>query len=86
MDRNRFLFLTALISMVLSNTQPAEAAPPISPGEFQRLHDLIRPHAGEARWTEIPWQASLWEARKQAAAAGKPILLWEMDGNPLGCT
>jgi hypothetical protein len=30
--------------------------------------------------------SSLWEARKRAAAEGKPILLWEMDGNPLGCT
>jgi hypothetical protein len=29
---------------------------------------------------------SLWEARQKAAAAGKPILLWEMDGHPLGCT
>ena len=33
-----------------------------------------------------PWLTELWEARTQAAAKGKPILLWEMDGNPLGCT
>jgi hypothetical protein len=30
--------------------------------------------------------SSLWEARRKAAAEGKPILLWEMDGHPLGCT
>jgi hypothetical protein len=29
---------------------------------------------------------SLWEARKKAAAEGKPILLWVGDGNPLGWT
>ena len=29
---------------------------------------------------------SLWQARERAAAEGKPILLWEMDGHPLGCT
>lgn len=80
------LFVSALMGVALSSPQAARAAEPIAPGDFQRLHDLIRPHGGEARWTEIPWLASLWEARKEAAAAGKPILLWEMDGNPLGCT
>ncbi len=25
------------------------------------------------------------QARKVAAKEGKPILLWEMDGHPLGC-
>jgi hypothetical protein len=62
------------------------AAEPIPPQDFARLHALIKPGAGEDRWTRIPWLASLWEARRRAAAEGKPILLWEMDGNPLGCT
>ena len=62
------------------------AAEPISPDQFARLHALVKPKASEAMWTEIPWLTSLWEARRQAAAEGKPILLWEMDGHPLGCT
>ena len=53
---------------------------------FDELHALIKPHPGEEKWTEIPWLSSLWDARKRAAAEGKPILLWEMDGHPLGCT
>ena len=32
------------------------------------------------------WLTDLWQARKLAARQGKPILLWEMDGHPLGCT
>jgi hypothetical protein len=59
---------------------------PIKPEEFQRLHTLIKPKAEEDRWAQIPWLTSLWEARQRAAAQGKPILLWEMDGHPLGCT
>lgn len=59
---------------------------PISDQQFAKLHALIKPAAGEEKWNEIPWMSSLWEARKRAAAEGKPILLWEMDGNPLGCT
>ena len=62
------------------------AAGPIPPQDFAKLHALIKPGAGEEKWSRIPWLASLWEARRRAAAAGKPILLWEMDGNPLGCT
>ena len=64
----------------------APAAEPIRPEQFDRLHTLIRPSPGEEKWTAIPWLSSLWEARRRAAAEGRPILLWEMDGNPLGCT
>ncbi|MSQ95699.1 MAG: hypothetical protein EXR98_14230 [Gemmataceae bacterium] len=61
------------------------AAEPIKPGQLDKLHALIKPQANEEKFMEIPWQTNLWEARKQAAAEGKPILLWEMDGHPLGC-
>jgi len=53
---------------------------------FGRLHSLIKPKSSEESWIQIPWRTSLWEARQRAAAEGKPILLWEMDGHPLGCT
>ena len=62
------------------------AAEPIKAEQFEKLHALIKPQAGEDKYLQIPWQTNLWEARKKAAAEGKPILLWEMDGNPLGCT
>jgi hypothetical protein len=62
------------------------AADAIRPADVGRLEALIRPKPDEEKWTRIPWLTSLWEARQRAAAEGKPILLWEMDGNPLGCT
>jgi hypothetical protein len=62
------------------------AAEPIPADQFQALHALVRPAGGEDRWAAIPWRTSLWQARQEAARAGKPILLWEMDGHPLGCT
>ena len=63
----------------------AGAAEPIRPDRFGQLHSLIKPKAAEEKWAQIPWMASLWEARQRAAREGKPILLWEMDGHPLGC-
>ncbi len=62
------------------------AVEPIKPEQFAKLQALIKPEPVEGKWTQIPWMTSLWEARKRAAAEGKPILLWEMDGHPLGCT
>ena len=64
---------------------PVRAAEPIDPARFGQLHSLIKPRAVEEKWSQIPWLASLWEARQLAAREGKPILLWEMDGHPLGC-
>ena len=63
----------------------AGAAVRIDPTKFEQVHTLIKPKPAEEKWAQIPWMASLWEARQRAAREGKPILLWEMDGHPLGC-
>jgi hypothetical protein len=61
-----------------------KAAAGIPPAEFGTLHALIKPKPGG--FDEVPWLTSLWEARKKAAAEGKPILIWVGDGHPLGFT
>src|SRR5262245_20133290 len=52
--------------------------------EFARLQKMIKPKPGG--FEEIPWMTSLWEARKKAAAEGKPLLIWTGEGHPLGHT
>ncbi|MGJ8697943.1 MAG: hypothetical protein ACSHYF_16615 [Verrucomicrobiaceae bacterium] len=54
-------------------------------GDEERLVKEILPSVEEAEWSQIAWRTDLWEARKEANEAGKPIYLWEMDGHPLGC-
>jgi hypothetical protein len=66
--------------------QNGEAPPGIPPGPAERLFALVKASPGEARWDEIAWTTSLWEARKKAAAEGKPLFLWAANGNPLGMT
>ena len=53
---------------------------------FRDLIAYIRPKPEESKWLDIPWQTDLWEGRRLAMAEGKPIFLWAMNGNPLGCT
>jgi len=62
----------------------ADVKDSLSAASFPNLHALIRPRPGG--FDEIPWLTSLWQARKKAAAEGKPILLWVGDGHPLGWT
>jgi hypothetical protein len=64
----------------------ATAAEPIPGERFAPLQTLIKPGKDEDPWATIPWLTDLWQARRLAAQKGKPILLWEMDGHPLGCT
>lgn len=48
--------------------------------------DHIAPVAAESRWRQIGWRPSLTEGLRDAAAADRPLLLWLMNGHPLGCT
>ena len=56
-----------------------------TPEQFAALHKLIKPQPGELRFHEIPWLLDVWEARRKAAAEGKPILVWSgAGGAPIG--
>jgi hypothetical protein len=79
----RYLLLPMLVwSATLA---AARASEPISSEQFKQLQTAIKPGAAEDKWDKIPWMTELWEARRRAAALGKPILVWEMDGHPLAC-
>jgi hypothetical protein len=72
--------------LLLTGKQAAQTAPPLTDTEYGAVRRLVKPAADEDKWAQVPWLSSLWQARQRAAALGKPILLWEMDGHPLGCT
>jgi hypothetical protein len=81
------MFVAALLLAIAGYFAPhSRAADAIKPADFAELHKLIQPNEEESAWLSIGWGTDLWQAREKAAAEGKPILLWEMDGHPLGCT
>jgi len=65
-------------------TEARKDAPGISADQFDSLRELIKPRPGG--FNDLPWMTDLWEARKKAAAEGKPLLVWVGDGHPLGWT
>ena len=71
--------------LVLDWTPKTQAAEELTADSFAGIHKLIKPQAGESRWLEIPWLTDVWEARRKAAAEGKPILIWSGGGAaPIG--
>jgi hypothetical protein len=60
----------------------------LSVDQFAAIQALVKPQGDEFAWyEEIPWQTNVSEARVQAAAQGKPLLVWSSaDGHPCGAT
>ena len=57
---------------------------PIDPEQFEKLRVQIKPAPGG--FEDIPWMTNLWEARRKAAAEGKPMYVWSGGGPPCGFT
>lgn len=52
---------------------------------LEQWRAVIEPTREELAWTAIPWRASFWSALVEAQTSERPILLWAMNGHPLGC-
>jgi hypothetical protein len=61
------------------------AETPLNPETFRAFLTHIKSRPDELRWAGIPWETDLWEARLKAAAVNRPMFIWAMNGNPLGC-
>lgn len=73
-------------------TTQAASAPPVAADidlnaeNYQAWHDHILPKSSELAWEQIPWLTTFQDGILAADAADKPLLLWTMNGHPLGCT
>lgn len=84
-----FSILAASVCLAQNDKAPPKAKveePAAIPAEqFDKLLALVKPEAGELRFHEIPWLINPHEARKKAAAEGKPLLVWSgAGGAPIG--
>ena len=61
--------------------EPAPA-PTIAPDEYERLTERLR--LKNQPWAAADWEVNLTEARRRAAAEGKPVFLVVNTGNCLG--
>ncbi|MSU79994.1 MAG: hypothetical protein EXS16_18130 [Gemmataceae bacterium] len=71
--------LAVAVGLAIGILQAGEPAP-LSADQIDKLHQLIKPQRGEARWMEIDWHPNIWEARQKAAREGKPMFIWAGSG------
>ena len=81
------MHIAVLTVIASSSLVVATHEPPTTGG--QSVSDLaaqICPEESETKWLAIPWRVSFWQGVQDSQIDGKPILLWAMNGHPLGCT
>jgi hypothetical protein len=65
---------------------PVEADIELREENYEIWRDHILPDLSEMAWNQIPWLSTFHDGILAADAASKPLLLWTMNGHPLGCT
>ena len=86
--RVNLLALLAFLS-IFGSTQAAplkEIPQELNDDNYKVWFDYIRPKESELKWRKIGWRTKLWPAVLEARELNRPILLWTMNGHPLGCT
>ena len=84
----RILTLAILVATLYAPASSAQQgeAPELTPKNFDRWLTFIKPSEDELGYEAIGWRNQFWPAVEEARKLGRPILLWTMNGHPLGCT
>jgi hypothetical protein len=53
---------------------------------YQAFREAILLRPSELRWRSLDWQPSLELGFARARLVNRPVLLWAMNGHPLGAT
>jgi hypothetical protein len=69
------------LALALALAAPLQDAP-----DPASVREHVLPDASEVAFRSLGWRASLWDGVVAAQEQERPILLWAMNGHPLGCT
>lgn len=92
--RTNLLFLTLLVLAVAASPSSAQDHSSVvkafeagceTRADFDTVFEFVSPRENETRWRQVPWIPSLWEGMKAAEEKKKPMFIWAMNGDPLGC-
>lgn len=79
----------ALLGAAMAPASGSQGAPGSLRPDAKNLTEwaqFIRPNDEELSFERIGWRNSFWPAVEEARELGRPLLLWTMNGHPLGCT
>ncbi len=84
--------ILSLVGLLVAATVAETESPPVAADidldeeNYKSWRDHILPETSELAWEKIPWLTTFKDGIDAADRAGKPLLLWTMNGHPLGCT
>ena len=78
----KLLLLLIVLYGCTQNQQPFD----LNNNTYGMWQEFIRPTKDELAWAEIPWRSTFYDGLVESDREQKPLLLWVMNGHPLGCT
>ena len=78
------LVLATGIGLGAAKNQPLQT--PQWSAEYAKFRKLIVPNPSEQSYRTIPWRASVLHGVVDAQKNDKPVMIYLMNGHPLGCT
>ena len=77
---------TALLALAATGASAQPADPVLNDQSLAGYREALAPKPEDEKWRAIPWRTSYWTAVLDGNKAGRPVLLWTMNGHPLACT
>ena len=76
----------SLVSGLTPSAAQQEPSATLNSTTWTAWRDHIAPRTEEERWQAIAWDDNITAGIKNAGSTNRPMLLWLMNGHPLGCT
>jgi len=84
--KDRSLKKLSLLVILLFGCTRNQQSFHLSEETYKMWQEFIKPTKDELAWAEIPWRSSFYDGLMDSDMEQKPLLLWVMNGHPLGCT
>ena len=81
-----FLRIFLILNIINFNCENSEQEFQLSENTYKMWKEFIKPTNEELAWTQIPWRNTFYEGLIDSDRLQKPLLLWVMNGHPMGCT
>ena len=78
----RLLLLIVILFSCAKNKQEYQ----LNDRTYNMWKEFIKPTKEELAWAQIPWRSTFYDGLIDSDRHQKPLLLWVMNGHPLGCT
>ena len=74
------------LALLQSAAVPIPEVPVVTAKNLAAIVESVVPGEDELAWRSIPWRPTLLDGLRDGAEQQRPVLLWAMNGHPLGTT